>query len=117
MFRDGYFKCEDIFKVFIKAGTTVVPHKTRVEESLQVPYTSTSEGVVEIYRSKSETPIYVTDEGCNRIGEIEVTLCERSTATKQMVDVIMSFGDTQLHVEAREHGSANKVSAKFNFLR
>lgn len=117
VYRDGMEKCEDVFKTFIKAGTTVVPNKTRVNDTFRAPFVGASKATVEIYRSTSETPNYVSDEDCNRIGEIVIDLRGGSANDRQMIDVTMLFGDTVLHVEAKEHGTQNKVYAKFNFLR
>ncbi|XP_060608535.1 heat shock 70 kDa protein 12A-like [Ruditapes philippinarum] len=115
--RDGVYKCEDVFKVFIKAGTTVVPHKTKAEYTFSAPFIGTSTATVEVYRSESPNPMYISDDGCYRIGEISIALIGRAKEDKQMIDVVMMFGDTELHVTAKEHGTNNKVSAKFNFLR
>ena len=117
MFRDGVWKCEDVFKVFIKAGTTVVPHKTKAEYTFCAPFIGSSKANVEVYRSESPNPMYVSDDGCNRIGDISITLSGRLREERQMIDVVMMFGDTELHVTAKEHGTNNRVSAKFNFLR
>jgi hypothetical protein len=115
--RDGVYKCEDVFKVFIKAGTTVVPHKTKAEYTFSAPFIGTSTATVEVYRSESPNPMYISDDGCYRIGEISIRLKGRAKEDKQMIDVVMMFGDTVLHVTAKEHGTDNKVSAKYNFLR
>ncbi|XP_053373620.1 heat shock 70 kDa protein 12B-like [Mercenaria mercenaria] len=117
VFRDGMYKCEDVFNVFIEAGTTVVPHKTSIEYSFCVPFIDTSRATVEVYRTQSENPIYISDDGCYRVGEISISLRERPREDKQLLDVVMMFGDTELHVTAKEHGTNNKASAKFNFLR
>ncbi|XP_053391612.1 heat shock 70 kDa protein 12A-like [Mercenaria mercenaria] len=106
--RDGIYKCEDVFSVFVKAGTTVVPHKTRIEYTFGAPFMGTSRATVEVYRSKSENPMYMSDKGCYRIGEISVALKGRPKEDKQLVDVVMLFGDTELHVTAKEHGT-NKL--------
>ncbi|XP_053391613.1 heat shock 70 kDa protein 12B-like [Mercenaria mercenaria] len=117
VFRDGMYKCEDVFKVFIKAGTTVVPHKTSIEYSFCAPFIGSSKATVEVYTSKSETPMYVSDLGCRRIGEISLELIGRRREEKQVLDVEMLFGGTQVKVTAKEHGTNNKVSATFNCLR
>ncbi|XP_053373622.1 heat shock 70 kDa protein 12B-like [Mercenaria mercenaria] len=115
--RDGMYKCEDVFKVFIKAGTTVVPHKTSIKYSFCAPFIGTSMATVEVYRTQSENPIYVSDDGCYRVGEISIVFLGRPRKDQQRLDVVMMFGDTELHVTAKEHGTNNKASAKFNFLR
>ncbi|XP_053373619.1 heat shock 70 kDa protein 12B-like [Mercenaria mercenaria] len=114
--RDGMYKCEDVFNVFIKAGTTVIPHKTSIKYPFYAPFIGTSMATVEVYRTQSENPIYVSDDGCYRVGEISIELRGRPRKAKQRLDIVMMFGDTELHVTAEELGTDNKASAKFNFL-
>jgi hypothetical protein len=110
--------CEDVFQVFIHIGEKIEPGKTQITHSFN---TSESCTCVEIYKSISEKPAFITDSGCERLGVIDLRqlpvdlrqLPERATR----VDIIMKFGDTELHVEAKEHGTENKVGAQFNFLR
>ncbi|XP_053391614.1 heat shock 70 kDa protein 12B-like [Mercenaria mercenaria] len=91
-------------------GTTVVPHKTKAEYTFCAPFFQTSKAAVEVYTSKSENPMYVSDEGCNRIGEISVELVGRPKENKQILDVVMVFGDTELHVVAKEHGGTIDIT-------
>ena len=117
LFRNGTWMCEDVFKEFIKAGTTVVPGKTEREYTFCTPFFETTTANVEIYRSEKPNPKYVTDDGCHQIGEISITLSSRPRDCRQMISVLMQFGDTELHVTAKEQDTDNSVSAKFNFLK
>ncbi|XP_053373617.1 heat shock 70 kDa protein 12A-like [Mercenaria mercenaria] len=102
--------CEDVFKVFIPVGTEIVPGKTQVAHSFNTAKSSS----VEIYKSISEHPSFITDPGCEKVGEIDIS---GTAGESTRVDIIMKFGDTELHVEAKEQETGNKISAKFNFLR
>ncbi|XP_053373616.1 heat shock 70 kDa protein 12A-like [Mercenaria mercenaria] len=102
--------CEDVFKVFIPIGTEIVPGKTQVIHSFNTAQSSS----VEIYKSISEHPSFITDPGCEKVGEIDIS---GTAGESTRVDIIMKFGDTELHVEAKEQETGNKISAKFNFLR
>ncbi|XP_060559263.1 heat shock 70 kDa protein 12A-like [Ruditapes philippinarum] len=103
--------CEDVFKVFIQIGEKIKPGITQRTHSFN---TSESSIYVEIYKSILEEPAFITDTGCEKLGVIDLRqLPGRATR----VDIIMKFGDTELHVEAKEHGTENKVGAQFNFLR
>lgn len=118
VYRDGQYKCEDFFKVFIPAGTTVIPRQTRKQHTFSAPMLGASHVSVEIYTSSSENPMYVSDPTSKRIGELQLTLEQRLVDQKQLIDVTMWFGDTTLHVEAKEKGRENNhVKAEFEFLR
>lgn len=114
--RDGIYKCEDVFKIFIRAGTTVVPNNTKAQHTFTAPFTGESQAAVDTYRSESENPMYVSDDDCVKCGTVIVDLKNESKETKPLIDVKMLFGDTVITVEATEKGTNKTFDAKINFL-
>ncbi|KAK3588040.1 hypothetical protein CHS0354_012086 [Potamilus streckersoni] len=115
VFKDGFYKCEDNFKVFIRAGDTVIPGKTTVRHVCNA--SSATSANIEIYRTKSKKPIYVDDYGCSCVGSIQLLLSDISSHTTRPIEITMSFGSTELSVQANEEQNRNNaVVAKFNFL-
>lgn len=107
-----YDRCEDVFKTFLKAGTEVVPRRTTVSHTLNARFQCAT---IELYRSPSQHPVFVTDHGIQPIGTMKLELLKEPNDGKQLVDISM-WMDTSLHVEACESGTNNKVLAKFDFL-
>ncbi|KAL3831480.1 hypothetical protein ACJMK2_023221 [Sinanodonta woodiana] len=112
-YKGGYYKCEDNFKVFIRAGDTVTPGKTTIQHVCNASTVSSAN--VEIYRTKSKNPIFTDEPGCANVGSIELKL-NNISAEITPVQITMSFGNTELSVQAKEQGTNNAVVAKFNFL-
>ncbi|KAL3831479.1 hypothetical protein ACJMK2_023220 [Sinanodonta woodiana] len=112
-YKGGNYKCEDTFKVFIRAGDTVIPGKTTVQHVCNASTVSSAN--VEIYRTKSKDPIFTDEPGCANVGSIELKL-NNTSAQVTPIQITMSFGNTELSVQAKEQGTNNAVVAKFNFL-
>lgn len=113
----GDEKCEDIFKVFVKKGENLVPGQNSVEQSFASPNPGDLQVTVEIYKSdKDPPPMYITE--CERVGELVLQLTNFDPSEKAVILVQMSFGGTEIVVEARESGKRGKrVSAGFNWLK
>ncbi|KAK3588036.1 hypothetical protein CHS0354_012082 [Potamilus streckersoni] len=114
VYKGGNYKCEDNFKVFIRAGETVTPGKTTVQHVCNASTMSSAN--VEIYRTKSKYPIYTDEPGCANIGSIQLQLNNIRSSGLRTIQITMSFGSTELSVQAKEEGTNNAVMAKFNFL-
>ncbi|KAK3588035.1 hypothetical protein CHS0354_012081 [Potamilus streckersoni] len=114
VYKGGYYKCEDNFKVFIRVGDTVIPGKTMVQHVCNASTESSAN--VEIYRTKSKYPIYTDEPGCANIGSIQLQLNNIRSSGLRTIQITMSFGSTELSVQAKEEGTNNAVMAKFNFL-
>ncbi|KAL3831482.1 hypothetical protein ACJMK2_023223 [Sinanodonta woodiana] len=112
-YKGGSYKCEDNFKVFIRAGDTVIPGQTTIQHVCNSSTVSSAN--VEIYRTKSKDPIYTDEPGSGMIGKIELKLNNTSAEIKP-IQITMSFGNTELSVQANEQGTNNDVVARFNFL-
>ncbi|KAL3831481.1 hypothetical protein ACJMK2_023222 [Sinanodonta woodiana] len=112
-YKGGNYKCEDNFKVFIRAGDTVIPGKTTVQHVCKA--SSVSSANVEIYRTKSKDPLYTDEPGCANVGSIALKL-NNTSAEITLIQITMSFGNTELSVQAKEQETNNVVVAKLNFL-
>lgn len=71
---------------------------------------------VRIFSSKDPSPEFVSDEGCSYLGEIVVTIPEMEYEEGETVEVTMTFGGTELHVEATEKKSGKSYKSRFDFL-
>ncbi|KAK3588037.1 hypothetical protein CHS0354_012083 [Potamilus streckersoni] len=112
--RNGSYKCENNFKVFIRAGESVIPGKTTVQHVCNASTVSSAN--VEIYCAKSKFPVYVDEPGSTCIGSIQLQLNDTRSSDLHTIRITMSFGSTELSVQAKAEGTNNAVMAKFNFL-
>ena len=70
---------------------------------------------VRVYLSSVKDPVFVTDEGCRQLGEMIINVDNIERASDR-VSVGLSFGRTEITVEAREMTSGQIFRAKFDFL-
>ena len=70
---------------------------------------------VRFYSSPEKDPVFVTDEGCIQLGEIIINVGNIERASDR-VSVGLSFGGTEITVEARDMTSGQIFRAKFDLL-
>lgn len=106
--------CADVFSPFLKAGSEVpVNHKVVEAYTTTRPFQDSMPVI--IYYTEDESPMYVTDEGCQKLGVLDVKVPAPS-ADDHHVAVQYVFGDTELHMIAVEVQSKTPCSAKFNLI-
>ena len=101
---DGEDHCRDVFGDFIRAGTQVdVGH--RIEECYNTLRPHQEVLALQIYVTEDDCPSYVDDQGCRKLGQLDVTVPHPSEE-KHSMEVIYEFGDTELHITAQEQDSS-----------
>lgn len=109
----GIAKCEDVFKIFVRKGETVLPNKATYEHTFTSP--SKSSATIEVYKSGADPPpLNVTD--CIKVAEFTLNLRNHRFSERPLIAVAMKFGDTKIHVTAKEHGTNNDVGICVNWL-
>ena len=110
--------CVDVFHKYVEIGDSV-----EVDDEHAIPFTAargSSTNRIRIYKSTERDPMFVTDDGCSLLGEIIMTSGEVDLNNSQIIDVSMTFGGTELNVEARRRGQSSEDSvykAKFDLLQ
>lgn len=93
---------------------------TKVGEAVSAVPLSASKGQslarVRVFSSKETCPEFVTDRSCCYLGEIIVNIPESEQEEGGTVDVKMTFGGTELAVEAIEKKSGKCYRSRFDFL-
>lgn len=107
-------KCKDIFSVHVgvnetvEVGTPLPPRRYNVlrkdAETVDIP----------IYISSEAHPKFTSDSTCSCIGKL--TIKPEKSNNDREIEVRMTFGGTELIVEAKETRSGNPRVAKFDFL-
>lgn len=106
--------CADVFSPFLKAGTEV-PANHKVVDAYTTTKPFQDSMPVVIYYSEKESPMYVTDDGCKKLGVLDVKVPNPS-ADDHHLAVQYQFGDTELHMLAVEVQSKSPCSAKFDLI-
>lgn len=115
MFKVGNVeKCKEIFSVHIgvnktvEVGTPLPPKRYRAlhrdDETIDIP----------IYISSEEQPEFTTDSSCSYLGKLTIEL-QKSNSDRE-IEVGMTFGGTELVVEAKGTKNKEVCVAQFDFL-
>lgn len=72
--------------------------------------------VLDVYQSMKEDPKYVWEDGCTKIGELEITLPRVPGRRNKTVCVGMTFTRTQLSMEAIVVYTGEFTGASFKIL-
>ncbi|KAL3871019.1 hypothetical protein ACJMK2_039181 [Sinanodonta woodiana] len=107
--------CVDIFDIHVHKGQSV---KLNAEQNpiLYKPQRPGQKNIsFEFYSSSECNPIYVTDEGCSKLGKITVDILEDSKMDNT-VEVRFKFGGTEIQMEARDQKTRIARKTKIDLM-
>ncbi|KAK3600060.1 hypothetical protein CHS0354_014075 [Potamilus streckersoni] len=113
---DGKKKCSDTFIKFIEINEVIQINQTTVTKSFHPAHFGQTSVRLSVYRSTLGNPLYVTDPGCEKIGGLAVQMPDLTGEKERVVEVSISFGETELRVEAADKTTGRKYTAAFDFL-
>jgi len=111
----GKVKCKDVFAKHVQKGQELKVGEKQVSQRYTPLEADQLSLVFDIYTSSEADPQFVTDAGCDYIGQLEVDVPD--TGKDRGVWVNMIFGGTELIVEAKEEKTQRVSKASFNFLQ
>ncbi|XP_062571662.1 heat shock 70 kDa protein 12A-like [Saccostrea cucullata] len=107
--------CKNVFNVLAKSGQTFrVGQKVNTEVSPIIP--DMTRMPVIFCQSNNPEQKYV-DESCKEIGTLLVDMPDTTGGLDRIVDVSLTFGDTEVHVTGTDRSSRKKVSVSIDLLR
>ncbi|KAK3099377.1 hypothetical protein FSP39_003542 [Pinctada imbricata] len=109
-------RCMDIFSKHVTKGSSMNIEEFQSEESYSVVTADQTAMTLKVYTSPEENPKFVTDEGCELLGRIEVDMSDLTGGKDRKVICKMSFAGTELEVEAEEVNTKKITRVKLNFL-
>ncbi|KAG1654309.1 Heat shock protein 12A [Nymphon striatum] len=125
--KDGVEWCTDVFDKFVTSNQSV-----GLGETVCRSYTPASSSqrylVLHVYMSENENPKFITDRGVVRCGTLGLDLHAGMIDPEQQqygiitssegreVQVIMTFGDTEIKADAVDMATNKCVAARINFL-
>jgi hypothetical protein len=112
---DGCAKCKDVFDKHVEIDQTVKVGEALNSQTYYPLHQNVKEVLVPVYTSTDYNPRYTTETTCNYLGKFVVPLQGPSVKDNAIV-VQMTFGGTELEVEAVEKTTKKRLTATFDFL-
>ncbi|KAH3717642.1 hypothetical protein DPMN_060436 [Dreissena polymorpha] len=100
-FIDGEWRVRNVFEIFVRINEDV-PLDSKVTHTNFSYRKSTKNAGFTIYRTKEKNPVYVTDRGCELFGQLKLQNDKDTQLETQGIEVTFMFGDTELHVMAKD---------------
>lgn len=110
-------KCIDIFSKHVEKGQTLNVGEVQSENTYTPVEENQTSMCFQIYTSTESNPAFVSDEGCEKVGQMEVDMPDTSGGCNRSVVCEMIFGGTELEVKATIQRTGKVTKAKFNFLK
>lgn len=111
----GRQKCKDVYAKHVELGQELKVGESQVSQRYTPLEADQLSLVFDIYTANEKNPLFVTDCGCSYVGQLEVDVPEYGK--DRGVWVKMTFGGTEVTVEAREEKSGRISKASFDFLQ
>jgi len=108
---DGEPRCDGVFELLIKSGTSV-PIGKKLNKSYHTVSTYQEHIRVALYRSSNDDTKYVDEEDCCLVGECIVPVLRPSDHPRN-VTVQFEFGDTEIYITAVDKETRTTVKETF----
>ncbi|XP_060068866.1 heat shock 70 kDa protein 12B-like [Ylistrum balloti] len=106
---------DDIFDVHLRVGETAAIGANITEKVYSVLPRS-KYAILDVYMSSQQTPQFVTDTGCTKLGTATIEIDSISKETSTKITVRLVYRGTELDVEAREVTSGKITKTTVDFL-
>ena len=109
---EGKPYCRDLFNTYVEQGNEVPVGFSKTETFTPVKENQDA-ATIEIYSADRPDITYVTDDGVHHHGNIEVKW--PGSGTDRKLKICMTFGGTEIQVEATSYPGGNKTETRLNF--
>ncbi|XP_069130064.1 heat shock 70 kDa protein 12B-like [Argopecten irradians] len=113
---NGAVRCDNIFDIHVRVGDTVDIGQPQVVQSYTPAEPHDTSMTLRVFVSTERDPMYTTDSGCTKIGQMTVAMPDTSKGRDRSVKVQMTFSNTELEVKATNEDTGKSVTAAFDFL-
>ncbi|XP_052780460.1 heat shock 70 kDa protein 12A-like [Mya arenaria] len=111
--EDGKFWVSNGFDVFVRVNENVPIDHQITKEYIPTGYKTRTT----VYRTASENPVYVTDPGCELLGELVTEFPLDIPLSELGTDTTFMFGGTELVVKTRVRKTGEEQILKLNCLK
>ena len=113
---DGQELCADPFIKYVEVGDTL-PINTVIGPKQYTPIKKKQQYAnVKIFSSSDPNPTFVTDSNCQLIGSIAFLFKDTKGGYDRPISLKMTFGGTELAVDATEEKTGDTMMSCFEFL-
>ncbi|XP_052794432.1 heat shock 70 kDa protein 12A-like [Mya arenaria] len=112
---EGKLKCKDIFAKHVQRGDELTVGQAQLHQRYSKLEADQISFVLDIYTSTNADPRFVDDEDCTYLGCLEIEVPPEDSKDNG-IKVNMTFGGTELEVEARDEKYGKTKKATFDFL-
>jgi molecular chaperone DnaK (HSP70) len=114
--KDGSIRCLNVFSKFVTTGQIVKTGETQVTRTYYALFSDQKGMLFIIYASEREDPVYCDDDGCFKIGQLQIEFGEESNTSGREVSLSMLFGGTEIMVEVEDICTGKKKITTIDFL-
>ncbi|XP_052780254.1 heat shock 70 kDa protein 12B-like [Mya arenaria] len=111
--KDEKWRVHECFDVFVRVNEDVPIDHQITNEYTPSGYRSSTP----IYRTTAENPVYVTEPGCELLGELVLELPREIPLSELISDTTFMFGGTELVVKDRLRKTGEEQILKLNCLK
>ena len=112
----GKSYCSQIFSKHVEKGQSITVGESQKEQSYYPLSDEQTVVALPLYASDELNPLY-TDEGCLKVGQIEVDISDvPGKKDDKKISVSLTFSETEIKVTARVEKTGRVVTGRCNFL-
>ena len=108
--------CSGTFQKIISIGTRI-----KVDEEIRTKVSATTstmtQMVVNIYRSKEKSPMFVTDKGCEKFASMIVEMPKTTGGKNRAVTILMTLGRTEITFRCHDETSGKITVQSVKYFR
>ena len=114
-FTYGNDSFPNLFVIHVRVGDTVKLGEEQPEQILYPLFPFQTKGQVNIFCTKDKNPTTVEDEGCIKLGTVNVPMPDTTGGCDRKFGVSFLFGGTEIEVKVRnkDKGTEQKISISF----
>ncbi|XP_061165423.1 heat shock 70 kDa protein 12A-like isoform X2 [Saccostrea echinata] len=111
--ENGKVFCQDLFSKHVEIGELITVGEYQTNKKYRVSHESMAK--IQLYASRNPDPKYVTDEGCFKIGELEICSPELEVGSKTRVQLSFSHTEIEARLSHRKSGTSSALYLDTNF--
>ncbi|KAL3885507.1 hypothetical protein ACJMK2_025560 [Sinanodonta woodiana] len=112
---DGNVHCDNLFNKHVTIGQSIQCNERFLSE-YHAPDSESTSFTLRLFATQKENIKYITDAECFKVGEMDVDVDTNVLFEDRQFTVRLSFGDTELHVQALEKSTGRETTCSLNCL-
>jgi len=106
--------CDGCFDKYVTVGEEFVID-SEVVHDFKPTHANQTEMKLEVYQTPTKNPIYVTEQGCRKLGDMIIDMNDTGEGLDRIVRLSMKFGDVEIKLKAMEVVSKQEYNAVIKY--